>query len=196
EQEIEEAARGLGFQSLWESSVQMLNSGLTTYEEVVRVLGREELPSPTSERPMQTELSLAQSRPESAEKSPIEKRKVLLVEDDDDIRSVFAMFLKTHLYDVREAINGLDALEKVYESRPDLIVCDLMMPQLDGMEFVRRLRNDSRISKIPVLILTAANSDENQVNCLQFGADDFVSKTSDSKVLLARIEKLCQKLQV
>lgn len=185
EHELEDTARSAGFVSLWQAGTKLISAGITSYEEVLRVVG-----------PPETGTVRHQPRSEAASETQatgMGKRRVLLIEDDDDIRAVLTMMLKSNLYDVTEAVNGLDGLEKVYESKPEVIICDLMMPAMSGMDFVRRLRNDARIKSIPVLILTAAGTDENQINSLQSGADDFVAKTADSRILLARVEKLFEK---
>ncbi len=184
EHELENAARPAGFLSLWEAGAGLISAGLTSYEEVLRVVG----PPETGGIPQMEAVRSAHDNVQ-----PLARRKVLLIEDDEDVRAVLVMLLKANLYDVSEAANGLEGLEKVYESKPEVIVCDLMMPAMNGMDFVRRLRNDARIKSIPVLILTAANTDDNQVSALQFGADDFVAKTADSRILLARVEKLFEK---
>lgn len=122
----------------------------------------------------------------------IVKHKVLLVEDDHDVRSVMSMLLKREMYDVREAENGMDALELVYNEVPEIILCDLMMPVMDGKEFLSRLKGNEATSNIPVIMLTAADTEQNEVNLLDMGAVDFVSKASSSSVMLTRIRRALQ----
>ena len=81
----------------------------------------------------------------------------------------------------------------MFINRPDLIVCDLMMPHMDGTETVQILRRDPETRKIPVLMLTAADTVENEIKLIQTGADDFVSKTADQRVLLSRVDRLLQR---
>lgn len=193
EEELEKLAEREGFKTLWQAAIPLLNDGRTSFEEAERILGPADKQHDLQGNSRSVKSAVAANASSGSVAGPLQKRKVLLVEDDDDVRSVLAMLLKTQLYDVAEAADGLDALEKVYESPPDLIVCDLMMPKLDGMGFIKRLRNDSRIGSIPVLVLTAASTDDNHLNSLEFGADDFISKTADSRILLAHVEKLLQK---
>ncbi|RME58030.1 MAG: response regulator, partial [Candidatus Dadabacteria bacterium] len=70
-----------------------------------------------------------------------------------------------------------------------IILCDLMMPELDGKQFIARVRNNKQISNIPIVVLTAIDSDANEVELLQLGADDFVSKGASSSVLVTRLQK-------
>jgi DNA-binding response OmpR family regulator len=103
------------------------------------------------------------------------------------------MVLERAMYEVVQATNGQEALDEVFINRPDLIVCDLMMPHMDGTETVQILRRDPETRKIPVLMLTAADSVENEIKLIQTGADDFVSKTADQRVLLSRVDRLLQR---
>ena len=128
-----------------------------------------------------------------AASSSLSKRRVLLVEDDENTRLVLSMLLKREMFDVVEASDGVEALEKVYEQLPEIVVCDLMMPRMGGLEFVQLLKKDKRARSIPVLMLTAADAEENELSSLNGGADDFVSKTSDSRVMLARVHRLLEK---
>jgi DNA-binding response OmpR family regulator len=89
-----------------------------------------------------------------------------------------------------EAEDGKQALEVVTNMRPDVIVLDAMMPNMDGFEFLKRLRNDLATATIPVIMLTALKEAANEVKGLELGADDFVGKPFNAKVLVARIKRL------
>jgi type IV pilus assembly protein PilB len=184
EAEVEGLARGFGFKSLLESAVQAVEEGRTTLEEVERCLGSLELLSQGSGN-----ASFGQPSANSPA-SGLSKRKVLLVEDDENTRLVLSLLLKREMFEVVEASDGFEALDRVYEAPPELIVCDLMMPRMGGLEFVQLLRKDKRASSIPVLMLTAADAEQNELTSLTSGADDFVSKTADSRVMLARVHRL------
>ncbi len=200
EQEIESRAKESGFRSLLEEAVDLLNSGSTTIEEVERVMGSLEnlaasmrVPN-SAAAPTQTHSSqmppIQTFYPSALPGNPLSKRRVLLVEDDENTSMVLKMLLQREMFDVDLAQNGLEGLEKTYQNPPNIIVCDLMMPHMDGVEMVQKLRRDGRINSIPVLMLTAADTEENEIHVLDCGADDFVSKTADSKVMLARIHRL------
>jgi len=84
----------------------------------------------------------------------------------------------------------LKAMEILSSVKPDVIVLDIMMPKMDGFEFLKRLRSDLSIATIPVLILTALDEADSEVKGLELGADDFLGKPFNTKVLFARIKKL------
>ncbi len=114
---------------------------------------------------------------------------VLLVEDNDDVRS----FLKKSLeakYHIHESENGLKGLEKAFEIIPDIIISDVMMPVLDGLELCRRLKTDERTSHIPIVLLTARSAYVHQVNGLENGADSYIMKPFNLKILQLHIQNL------
>ena len=100
------------------------------------------------------------------------------------------MLFEDEFFEVIQACNGHEGLEKVYAHLPEIIISDLMMPRMTGLEMLRKIKSDSRLSSIPVLMLTAAAHEENELDLIKQGADDFVSKSADSKVLLARVERI------
>jgi len=117
---------------------------------------------------------------------------VLLVEDDDNMRMVLSMILSKEQYEVIEAHDGQDALDKLTTVIPDIIVSDMMMPRMDGNEMVSIVRRHAEMRTIPILMLTAADTEDNELRILEHGANDFVSKTADKRILLARITKLLE----
>jgi signal transduction histidine kinase/ligand-binding sensor domain-containing protein/DNA-binding NarL/FixJ family response regulator len=123
--------------------------------------------------------------------------KILIVEDNRELLN----FLRTALsanYDVFEAENGIQALDIALKYSPDLIVSDLMMPDMDGLELAKRLKSDLNISHIPVVLLTAKTDMDSKLHALELGVDDYITKPFSSTYLEARIEnllKLRRKLQ-
>jgi sigma-B regulation protein RsbU (phosphoserine phosphatase) len=113
---------------------------------------------------------------------------VLVVDDDATSRKLLTRALSSAGYDCREAENGLDALKLVHEEQPSLLLLDFKMPELDGAETLKRLRADPdpAIAQIPAIMFTGHG--ENEVLCLEAGADDFVTKPINIAVLRARIE--------
>ena len=177
EQKITQLARHNGFKTLWEHGDELVHRGITDADELERVLG----PRPTAAKSSTEETPLSESSG---------KRKLLLVEDDDATRSVLSILFEGEFFDVIEASNGLEGLELAHKHHPDVIVTDLMMPKMGGLEMLKKLRSDKRISATPVLLLTAAASEENELKVLEGGADDFVGKSSDAKIMVARVERL------
>lgn len=120
-----------------------------------------------------------------------EKPTLLVVEDDADMR----MFIATDLmsdYEVVEAVNGKDGLAKALQLVPDLIVSDVMMPEMDGVAMCGELKTSLETSHIPVVLLTAKASTENQMEGLKTGADDYVTKPFHMELLRVRIANLLE----
>ena len=114
---------------------------------------------------------------------------LLIVEDNDDIRNYIKESLSGE-YNVITSPNGQEGWEKALEVIPDLIVSDIMMPVLSGIELCERLKTDERTSHIPVILLTARQSDESRIEGYETGADDYISKPFNSVLLKVRIKNL------
>lgn len=110
--------------------------------------------------------------------------RILVIDDEPQIGRVLRTSLKTHGYDVRVAADGLSALETFKDWRPDLIVTDLAMPNMDGLELCRRLR---AISQLPIIVLSVRGEEKTKVEALDAGADDYVTKPFGMNELLARV---------
>ncbi len=123
------------------------------------------------------------------EKAKGEKSIVLIVEDNADVR----VYIKDYLvsaYQVAEARDGEEGIEKALEIIPDLIISDVMMPKKDGYEVCRALKLDEKTSHIPIILLTAKAASENKIEGLEIGADDYLIKPFEPKELLARVKNL------
>ena len=117
--------------------------------------------------------------------------RVLVVDDEPNITELVAMALKYVGFDVATASSGRDALSSVGDFRPDLIVLDVMMPDLDGFEVCRRLRADG--IRVPVVYLTARDATEDKVRGLTIGGDDYVTKPFSLEELVARIRAVLRR---
>jgi CheY-like chemotaxis protein len=124
----------------------------------------------------------------------IMKRKVLLVEDDVPTTEIYRILLEKEFFEVEIATNGLKALESVYRCTPDLILCDLMLPEMSGVEVVTELRSDPRTRHIPVMMMTVSSSEENELMGIQCGADDFVCKMMKKNIMMARVNRLLNRV--
>lgn len=114
---------------------------------------------------------------------------VLVVDDNEDMRRYIRTLL-TDKYYVTEAVDGENGLQVAHETIPDIIVSDVMMPVMDGLEFCRRIKADTMTSHIPVILLTARSTEEQQLEGLGSGADDYMTKPFNAQLLLARIDNL------
>lgn len=114
---------------------------------------------------------------------------VLIVDDNDDMRRYLRTLL-TGRYYVIEAADGESGLKVAHESVPDIIVSDVMMPVMDGLQFCKKIKDDTMTSHIPVILLTARSTEEQQVEGLSSGADAYMTKPFSASLLLARIDNL------
>ena len=119
--------------------------------------------------------------------------RVLIVEDEPDIRDLLAFHLGREGYQVWTAGSGADALRMALRDRPDLVLLDLMLPELDGIEVCRRLRRDPATATTPVIMLTAKGDEIDRVVGLEIGADDYVAKPFSPKELLARVRAVLRR---
>jgi two-component system OmpR family response regulator len=116
---------------------------------------------------------------------------LLLVDDEENLRSMLAAALRHHGFEVEVAGSGREAIDAVAALRPDLVLLDVMMPDLDGFEVCRRLRNDG--CRTPVLFLTAKDATEDKVRGLTLGGDDYLVKPFSLEELVARVEALLRR---
>lgn len=119
------------------------------------------------------------------------RKKLLVVEDNHDFRT----FLKeqlSELYQVIDAPDGEEGEKLAIEQNPDLIVSDIMMPKMDGLELCRHIKHNVQTSHIPVILLTARSGDETKISGYEVGADSYISKPFSFDVLLARIKQLIE----
>src|SRR4030095_13181455 len=115
---------------------------------------------------------------------------VLVVEDEASIASFVAMYLRNAGYDVQVAPNGRDALTKAENGSPSLIVLDLMLPDIDGIEGWPRIRQRS---DVPILMLTARDEDVDKIVGLEVGADDYLTKPFNPRALVARVKRILRR---
>lgn len=122
------------------------------------------------------------------------RKSVLIVEDDPDIVTLVALYLKQDGHKVMTASNGSQGLRLARESKPDLIILDLMLPRLDGMEICRVLRDEG--SRVPIIMLTALVEEANLLQGLDLGADDYIPKPFSPKELAARVRAVLRRVSI
>ncbi len=118
---------------------------------------------------------------------------ILIVEDEDDIRELIAYNLTKEGYRPHGALSGEDAIKKARAERYDLIILDLMLPGIDGLDVCRTLKKDAKTQTIPVIMLTAKGEESDMVSGLELGADDYIVKPFSPRVLIARIKTVLRR---
>jgi DNA-binding response OmpR family regulator len=121
--------------------------------------------------------------------SEFQGREVLILEDDPAVRALLEKQLAARGFRVTVASDGLDGLEQLKTTHPDLVVCDLMMPKLDGLSFVRALKSQPTTQHIPVIFLTARTDTRSMVEGINLGASFYLTKPFQLEDLLARIRR-------
>jgi len=124
---------------------------------------------------------------------PDAQRTILIVDDEPNLRHAVKLYLDEEGYTTFTASDGVDALEKIRDKLPDLVVLDVMMPQMDGFETLKRLR---QFSNVPVIMLTVRGEEADKVKGLQLGADDYVPKPFSQRELLARIQAVLRRAEM
>lgn len=114
--------------------------------------------------------------------------KVLIVEDEKNIRSLLKDILSD--YDIREANNGLEALKEIEKNHPDIIISDMVMPDMDGITLIDHLKSDVKTSYIPIIGISAKASVSDQVNAYNHGADAYIGKPFHPRQIISTIENL------
>jgi two-component system KDP operon response regulator KdpE len=120
-----------------------------------------------------------------------EVKRVLVVDDESQITRVLRQSLTAHRYDVRTAADGVSALDTFHDWHPDLVITDLQMPEMDGIEFCRAIRRESQL---PIIVLSVRGDERTKVAALDAGADDYVTKPFGIEELLARVRAALRRL--
>ena len=139
--------------------------------------------------PSQEENKIKRQSSEKAVVSKGKKQTVLIVEDNEDFR----FYLKDNLrmfYNIIESPNGKDGWQEVLSSHPDLVVSDISMPAMNGIELCKKIKSDSRTKHIPVILLTALAGDDKHLQSLEIGATDYMTKPFNFEILLSRIRNI------
>ncbi len=118
------------------------------------------------------------------------KKKILIVDDNPDLIAILQVLLKNKGYDTVQATNGMQAVDIATAQLPDLIVMDIMMPQMNGLQAARMIRENPKTRSIPILALTAKISYTDTEECLESGFSDHIAKPFTGAQLASRIEKL------
>ena len=121
-------------------------------------------------------------------------KKILIVEDEADILQLVKMYVEKEGFRTLTASTGIQALKQIKEERPDLVVLDLMLPEMDGLEVCKKIRLQPDTAMLPILMLTAKAEESDTVIGLELGADDYVTKPFSPKALVARVKALLRRM--
>lgn len=224
EDELTKAAKHHGMKELHAAGLDLVAQGLTSPDELERVVGVAESVQVTTALPFHEEdraKPIAASATHPVQELPLERPKpsrvrggtpaqsieslvnayehdtaerpvprILLVDDDEGVRAVMSRALRKAEFEVIEAADGYEGLDRARALVPDIVVSDLVMPGLDGRELLSELRKCPETSTIPVLMLTGSDGEENEILLIEAGANDFVSKASSPPLVIARIRRL------
>ncbi|MFC2061630.1 ATPase, T2SS/T4P/T4SS family [Elusimicrobiota bacterium] len=174
--EVLREAKKQSFRSLMESGMEKVAQGLTTLEEVLNVADIEQ------------DSGQGQS-PDELKR----KRKILIADDEENIRDVLESRFENMGYEVVSSKNGREAVESAFKEKPDLIIMDVMMPEMNGYEATKVLRSKLETASIPILMLTAKKDVESEIKGLNLGADDYMGKPFEGERLIARVNMLLKR---
>ncbi|MBI5125678.1 MAG: response regulator, partial [Planctomycetes bacterium] len=123
------------------------------------------------------------------------KKEILVVEDEKDLTELIKYTLEKEGFQVFSASNGEEGLKLVQRKRPALVLLDLMLPVIDGLEVCRRIKKDPQTAATPVVILTVKDAEADIVSGLEVGADDYITKPFSPRVLIARVRAILRRYE-
>ena len=173
--EIRAAMRSAGCPTMREQALRLVVMGLTSIEEVNRVLAADG---------------------DAAAAKAKGRHRVLVTDDEPITRMLVKLLLEREQFEVLEAANGRDAVEIAIRERPDLLMIDLNMPEMDGYEAIARVRREMSLATMPILVLTSEEGPGVERRVLELGADDYIIKPFDPEVLLSRVNAVFRRLKV
>lgn len=127
--------------------------------------------------------------------SNLASKKVLIIEDERDILQLIKLYLEKEGFRTVAAATGAEGLRQVKHEKPDLVILDLMLPEMNGLEVCKRLRSVPETTMLPIIMLTAKADESDTIIGLELGADDYVAKPFSPKTLVARIKALFRRLE-
>jgi type IV pilus assembly protein PilB len=174
-QEIRAAMRAAGFPTMRDRALALVATGVTSIEEVNRVLTDDA---------------------GSVHAASRERKRVLVTDDEPITRMLVKLLLEREHFDVLEATNGRDAVDLATRERPDLLLIDLNMPEMDGYQAINLLRKNLALATLPIIVLTAEDGPGVEKRVLELGADDYIIKPFDPEILLSRVNAVFRRIKV
>jgi len=191
---IRTAAIKEGFRPMCLDGISKAIQGLTTVEEVFRVSppGPELLEQQYISTPISREEKLVEEPPAgpSFAIKNVNPKKILVADDNQIIIKLLVNILESENYHVVSAADGLEALKLAHQEKPDLIITDYLMPEMGGMELIKKLKSQLSTRVIPIIMLTAKDEVESEMAAIDAGADDYVTKPLDARRIVARVARL------
>jgi CheY-like chemotaxis protein len=192
---LKEAAERDGYQSMSIDGIKNASKGLTTIEEVYRVAPPESNESSRSirfEQAAMEKIAVTGSPDESSVRtiSSVKPKKILVAEDNEVTLRLLKNFLESENYLVVTASNGLDAFRLTMKEKPDLIITDLIMPEMDGVTLTKKLKSQLITRYLPIIMLTLKDDVDSVLEEVATGADAYIKKPVNSKTLLANVNRL------
>jgi CheY-like chemotaxis protein len=189
---VRRAARASGMRTMYEDGMRKVARGITVREELLRVVPPDDTDdemedATTVAEPEVAPVSIPVSL--SAEVRASRRSRILVVDDDASLAEILREILQSENYDVVTASSGAEALVHLYRETPDLVLTDLQMPGMDGLELLRKIRGDLSVCQTPVVFLTVIDSLDREVEALNLGADDYIAKPIERARLLGRIRR-------
>jgi type IV pilus assembly protein PilB len=182
---IRRAARSSGMRTMYMDGMLKVEKGMTVREEILRVVPPDE--TEESESEAVDEKKEAIPGPLSREVLKARRTKILVVEDDASMLEILHDLLVSQDYEVITALDGRQAREHIFNDTPDLILTDLHMPGMDGLELLESIRGNLSTRDIPVVFLTGVPSTDAEIKAYDLGADDYITKPIQEKLLLSRL---------
>jgi type IV pilus assembly protein PilB len=192
---LKKAAERDGYQSMTMEGIKKALEGLTTIEEVYRVAppDGEEIFRDQVASPEEVMIEASPIRPSTASFSSVKSKKILVADDNDVDLRMFRNLLESEDYLVVTAKNGLDAFKIVMQEKPDLIITSFALPEMDGLDLIKRLKSQLMTRYVPIILLIGKGDVNSEVEGIGSGADDCIRKPVNSKSLLVRVNRLLSK---
>jgi type IV pilus assembly protein PilB len=198
---LRKTAEESGFQPMSMDGIRKAWQGITTIDEIFRV-APPEIAEPPDENIIQTAFQEEVTHEEIPSEGTVSSfgvvraRKILLVDDNEIVLKILSNILESEGYLISASRNGLEALKLALQEKPDLIITDFLMPVMDGMALIRKLKSQLATRYIPIIMLTAKEDEDSEVEGIDAGADDYLTKPVNSKKLLVRVGRLLKRLTV
>jgi CheY-like chemotaxis protein len=176
--------------TMWEDGLRKIARGATVREELLRVVPPDDADEAVvGAAPADETAARALPASLSSEARSARRARVLVVDDEPTLVEIVREILESESYDVVTAASGTQALAEMYRQLPDLVLTDLQMPEMNGLELLQRVRGDLQTAQVPVVFLTVSDNLDTEVKALDLGADDYITKPIERARLLSRVRR-------